>query len=784
MLKKNAHRWLGISLLYILGLILGGYCSKGFVISDNGICTSTPHPHYYLREGDVAVISHGGEIETPDAANNASVPSPDRCFIKIITCRNCHLNVSANYLQMTPCPINNTYRCDHLIVREPEYESSAREIYSVSDNTSVIFQSKTKMLFLEYFSSSFNSNFSVTVRAIKNTFRIKGHSLSYKWNYTGVLESPHFPLPYPSDYSAEYILENRDKKGFIQLIFSDFILSPYSYVEVFDSNGTKLDFFNGNSFRPPAITSTGPNLTINFKANDEAPNIGFCAQYFFINFYEKFLISPPITDCGGFVEDHGGSITMTNMAPVDSQQAFDCIWIIKPRLVGRETHLSVRVAEFENMESKSTLKIHEGLTSQSYLLETISSNKTHKGSIHSLEYVVHLSMGFYIRFQGYLNNESKIAIVYSAFRFDSCIPIKDYQCANGRCIKPILHCDGFNHCGDGSDETTCFSNAGTLSPEDANWWRTLTPNYYFPKQESSSGAGTNTLILITSLAGLGMFILTTALILVKLHKQKREDVLNREVLSTISGDIESTSSLRSNFGTPSDPPIYDPPPSYEDVVKFYFPPPPTYNSAVTVTQPGAVIPVRNDEFQSGVENAAFIPDVQISNVQNHPATQRRFLSTPLLTVLLPASRMLGLNSVQGTHADTAMPRRVKVGKEKRQSSQMEEACEAKESCSSLSNTRNEAASLLVIGGDAEEQPLPSYESACKFTSRMCDCEGACACSDANKPHSSAPTMSIQQEGQTLPSSSNSVILVPPLGESRVNQSTELISNNEDFVNRL
>lgn len=78
---------------------------------------------------------------------------------------------------------------------------------------------------------------------------------------------------------------------------------------------------------------------------------------------------------------------------------------------------------------------------------------------------------------------------------------------------------------------------GRVNPKDGNWWHSLTPNYYFPKQESSAAAGTNTLILITSLAGLGMFVLTTVMILVKLHKQRRLEVVGRDALRTISADV-------------------------------------------------------------------------------------------------------------------------------------------------------------------------------------------------------------------------------------------------------
>ena len=51
---------------------------------------------------------------------------------------------------------------------------------------------------------------------------------------TGVIQSPHFPNPYPRDYSNEVRLQvAEDQAAIIQLIFDDFQLTSVSLIEVY-----------------------------------------------------------------------------------------------------------------------------------------------------------------------------------------------------------------------------------------------------------------------------------------------------------------------------------------------------------------------------------------------------------------------------------------------------------------------------------------------------------------------------------------------------------------------
>jgi Low-density lipoprotein receptor domain class A len=107
------------------------------------------------------------------------------------------------------------------------------------------------------------------------------------------------------------------------------------------------------------------------------------------------------------------------------------------------------------------MEIRQGLTSQSPLLETLTSDRQMVS-----EYLVPADIGFYIRLRGRLSHSFKLAIAYAAFSYAECYNIRDFVCLNHRCIDTSLRCDGFDHCGDNSDEQTACAKSKFIEEND------------------------------------------------------------------------------------------------------------------------------------------------------------------------------------------------------------------------------------------------------------------------------------------------------------------------------
>ena len=141
--------------------------------------------------------------------------------------------------------------------------------------------------------------------------------------------------------------------------------------------------------------------------------------------------------------------------------------------------------------------------------------------------------------------------------FADCFAGSDFLCRNHRCIPSQLNCDGFDHCGDNSDEpATCFRGTFAifrsvllaheiarqprtqlvdweLEPQDRKWHANKA-NYYFPKIDRYPDLKTATLVFVASSLGLIVLISALIILLYRMGARARQQRELQSRLQTIS----------------------------------------------------------------------------------------------------------------------------------------------------------------------------------------------------------------------------------------------------------
>nr|XP_023018488.1 uncharacterized protein LOC111507426 isoform X1 [Leptinotarsa decemlineata] len=553
----------------------------------NIIIVSSIFTESYLQFDDICGITNGKRLylehgETgsllANFRNNVSIrrnmTSYNRCSVEFITCPSCIIEIKFRYLNISricgKSSVYDTCGCDYVWIYEPPVEDASGEQFCgrfIENNISELsYVSQTRTVAISFiFNKDYGHAFTLDYSTKRNTIIIHGYPrIGNMNNSSQIISSPFFPYSYPTDLSLEYIISCESKETCrINLLFTDFLLEDSSIIEFFDWNGQRMQVISGNTFRPPVITSNGPSMTIRFYANG-ASDFGFKATYSFILGTLDDLVFKPIIGCGGNVNNLGGGITMMNMLE-SGTKLFDCVWIIKPpeSLLHRKTHLYVKVATFSSFAGTTELIIRQGITSNQPSVEILRHPATPYGLSKQVEHVVPIVQGFYISLRGIFMPESRLAIVYAAFNYKDCFGSSDFLCNNFRCIPLLLNCDGFDHCGDDSDELNCSQD-----PKDHREFSKV-PNFLFPKEDTFSDITTATFIFLTCSFGLIGIILAMALLLYRVNVKAQNQRQIQDHIETIHAILEEgVRDIEEEIIVPDEPPDYEPPPDYNELLKL------------------------------------------------------------------------------------------------------------------------------------------------------------------------------------------------------------------------
>ncbi|XP_071572815.1 uncharacterized protein Culd isoform X1 [Temnothorax nylanderi] len=564
------------------------------IIRNEDICGPHNGRRLYLELGEKGILYAKNVTFVRNSPRQQLMPrlystiinsSHHQCSLELVTCPSCVIVVTFKNIALphhcgdggvvmdSPC------RCDYVWLSEPPYEEVSGSPFC-GLYPPIIYRSSTRTLSITLlYSQSHKHAFTIEYTAERNRLHLKGTEMTSRaptkdLNRTGggILTSPFFPARYPRDLGLEYIITcpSEAPSCRIRLLFSDFQLATISIMEFYDWNGQRLDVSSGTRFRPPVIVSSGPSLLIRFYANG-GTGLGYKAFFSFVigHTYDKSV--QPITDCGGYVENLGGTITMMNMVG-QGVKIYDCVWLIRPpkNFLHMKTHMYLKVVSFADMAGNTELIIKEGPTSALMSLEVIRHPASQLQPLRHREHIAPVTSGFHVSLRGTFGPSSHLAIAYAAFSYMDCFAGTDFLCQNHRCIPSQLNCDGFDHCGDNSDEpATCLQN-WEVEPRDRKWHMNKA-NYYFPKIDRYPDLKTATLVFVASSLGLIVLISALIILLYRIGARARQQRELQSRLETISEllvfDITDGAPI-DEISIPDDPPGYEAPPDYEEVAKL------------------------------------------------------------------------------------------------------------------------------------------------------------------------------------------------------------------------
>uniref|UniRef100_A0A182P0W9 CUB domain-containing protein n=1 Tax=Anopheles epiroticus TaxID=199890 RepID=A0A182P0W9_9DIPT len=470
------------------------------------------------------------------------------------------------------CSVHNEppCRCDYLEFTEPPFDSTE---YTGRRNCGhdVVYQTQTRSVLIKFvYWSNHSHAFTLEYVAERNRETIQANpgpaqNITSINNYLHhrIITTPYFPSYYPRDFGKEYVLSCNVEACRINVIFSDFQLAKTSTMEFYDWNGQRLGAVSGAIFRPPVFQSTGPSMIIRFYANGGSA-LGYRALVSFLHAASASDVAlHPNTNCGGVVENIGGAITMMKMLEnANESRIYDCVWLIKPpnTYAHLKTHLSLKVDTFEKLGAHSMLTIIQGTTSDGTVLSVTKADS----ALVRKDLVVPLTSGFYVHLRASFGHLSRLALVYAGFSYLDCYMGTEYLCQNRKCIPIQLHCDGFDHCGDNSDEPESCVQEWSSGPLDRRWYA-HTPNYYFPKMDRYPDLRTATIIFIASSLGLIMLISALIVLLYRTGNRARQQRELQSQLQTISELLDSNNTHGAE--ELDDPPMYEAPPDYDEIIK-------------------------------------------------------------------------------------------------------------------------------------------------------------------------------------------------------------------------
>lgn len=255
--------------------------------------------------------------------------------------------------------------------------------------------------------------------------------------------SPGYPAGYPSKSRCQWQIR-ASEENVILLKFpffhieddcSDDFVSIYDSLSPDDSQAITEKCGQRPPSNPLEVASSGNIMLINFITDTEVSRPGFLAEY--------RAVPKTQVRCGGVLSNKEGTFT-SPLYPGFYPPALDCKWTIKVP-AGQKVRVKFNMFRLKEpgVDVRQCHKDYVEIMGTKYCGEMSSLGLTSSGN--TLDVVFHSDESY---------TDKGFSVEYSAYDPSNPCPDK-FACRSGICIGKELQCDGWNDCGDMSDETQC-----------------------------------------------------------------------------------------------------------------------------------------------------------------------------------------------------------------------------------------------------------------------------------------------------------------------------------------